>query len=96
LEGFLLAKLPTIISVSDLRHDASAVLKKVRSSTEPVFITQRGRATAVLMSLDLLERSETQRELLALFARGQAELDSEISHSLESVLAEADKLLLQA
>jgi prevent-host-death family protein len=90
-----MAKVPTIVPVSDLRQDAAAVLKKVRDLNEPVFITQRGRATAVLMSIDSFERSENQRELLILLARGEKEIASGIGHSLESVLAEADKLLAE-
>ena len=90
-----MAKVPTIIPVSDLRQDAAAVLKKVRSSNEPVFITQRGRATAVLMSIDAFERSENQREILQLLARGEEEIASGVGHSLDSVLAEADKLLAE-
>jgi prevent-host-death family protein len=88
-----MAKVPTIVPVSDLRQDAAAVLKKARGSAEPVFITQRGRATAVLMSLEAFERSENQRELLILLARGEQEIAAGIGHRLESVLAEADELL---
>jgi prevent-host-death family protein len=83
-----MAKVPMIVPVSDLRQDAAAVLKKVRDSNQPVFITQRGRATAVLMSIDAFERSENQRELLILLARGEKEIASEIGHSLDSVLAD--------
>jgi prevent-host-death family protein len=90
-----MAKVPTIVPVSDLRQDAAGVLKKMRGSNEPVFITQRGRATAVLMSIDAFERSETQREILALLARGEKEIASGIGHSLNSVLAEADDLLAE-
>jgi prevent-host-death family protein len=90
-----MAKTPTIIPVSDLRQDAARVLKKTRSSDEPVFITQRGRATAVLMSIDAYERSASERELLLLLARGEKEIASGIGHDLDSVLAEADKLLAE-
>jgi prevent-host-death family protein len=84
-----------IVPVSDLRQDTAAVLKQVRDSSEPVFITQRGRATAVLMSIDAYERSENQRELLILLARGEKEIASGIGHGLDTVLAEADKLLAE-
>ena len=90
-----MAKVPTIVPVSDLRQDAAAVLKKVRASTEPVFITQRGRAAAVLISIDAFEQSENERELLILLARGEGEIASGIGHSLDDVLAEADKLLAE-
>lgn len=90
-----MAKVPWIIPVSDLRQDAARVLKKTRASDEPVFITQRGRATAVLMSIDAFERSASERELLLRLARGEKEIASGIGHDLDSVLAEADKLLAE-
>jgi prevent-host-death family protein len=90
-----MAKVPSIIPVSDLRQDAARVLKKTRTSDEPVFITQRGRATAVLMSIDAFERSASERELLLRLARGEKEIASGIGHDLDSVLAEADKLLAE-
>jgi prevent-host-death family protein len=88
-----MAKVPAIVPVSDLRRDAARVLKNVKNSNEPLFITQRGRATAVLMSLDAYERSEAERELLLLLARGEKEIAAGVGHSLEQVLAEADALL---
>ena len=69
-----MAKVPAIVPVSDLRKDAAGVLKNVKDSKEPLFITQRGRATAVLMSLDAYERSEADRELLLLLARERRRL----------------------
>jgi prevent-host-death family protein len=88
-----MAKIPTIIPVSDLRQDAALVLKNVNKSKKPLVITQRGRATAVLMSLDAYERSEAEREVLLLLARGEKEIAAGVSYSLDSVLAEADALL---
>ena len=88
-----MAKIPTIIPVSDLRQDAALVLKNVNKSNKPLVITQRGRATAVLMSLDAYERSEAEREILLLLARGEKEIAAEHSYSLDDVLAEADALL---
>src|SRR5208282_4266551 len=93
LEVLSMARLPAIIPVSDLRQDAARVLSDVRKSSEPVFITQRGRATAVLMSLDVFERSQAERELLLLLARGEKEIAAGVGHSLEQVLAEAEALL---
>jgi len=90
-----MAKVPAIIPVSDLRQNAARVLNDVKKSSEPVFITQRGRATAVLMSLDVFERSETERELLLLLARGEKDIAAGIGHPLDQVVAEADSLLLE-
>jgi prevent-host-death family protein len=88
-----MAKVPSIIPVSALRQDAARVLKEIRSSSEPVFITQRGHATAVLLSIDSFERSAREREVLLLLARGGKEIASGVGHDLGSVFAEADKLL---
>ena len=39
-------KTPKIIPISDLRKNASDVVKDISASKQPVFITQRGRAAA--------------------------------------------------
>ncbi len=88
-----MAKIPTIVPVSDLRQDAARVLKNASKSSRPLVITQRGRATAVLMSLDAYERSEAEREILLLLARGEKEIATEAGFTLEEVVAEADALL---
>lgn len=90
-----MAKIPTIIPVSDLRQDAAGVLKELRRSKDPMFITQRGRAAAVLMSIDAYRHSEAQRDVLLLLARGEQEIAAGNGHTLESVLAEADDLLAE-
>ena len=86
-------KVPAIVPVTDLRQDAAAVLKQVQGSHEPIVISQRGRAAAVLLSLDAYEASERERELLRLLARGEREIAEGKGHSLDSVLHEADALL---
>jgi len=87
------AKVPRIVPVTDLRQDAAAVLKKLQESEEPLVITQRGRATAVLLNLDAYERSQHERELLRLLALGEREIAKGEGYSLDSVLREADALL---
>jgi len=86
-------KVPNIIPVTDLRQDAAAALKRLRVSRQPVVITQRGRAAAVLLSMDEYERSEHERELLLLIARGEQEIAAGEGFDLDAVLAEADALL---
>jgi prevent-host-death family protein len=88
-----MGKLANIIPVSDLRQDAAKVLKQVRNSKEPVVITQRGRAAAVLISVDAYERSEHDKELLRLLAKGEREIEAGEGFDLEAVLQEADLLL---
>jgi len=86
-------KLPHIVSISDLRQDAAKVLKQVRDSGEPLVITQRGRAAAVMLSVESYEASVREKELLHLLARGEKEIEAGQGHDLEAVLAEADALL---
>ena len=45
-------KLPEIVPITDLRQDSSAELERVRTSRQPLIITQRGRAAAVMLSVE--------------------------------------------
>ena len=86
-------KLPDIVPVTDLRQDAAAVLERVRRSDQPVVITQRGRAAAIMLSPESFERSENERQILLLLARGDREIAKGKGFDLDSVLADADELL---
>ena len=86
-------RVPDIVPVTDLRNDAAAALKRVRESAQPVVITQRGRAAAVMLSVEAYERGEHERELLRLLARGEQEIAAGKGHDLASVLHDADRLL---
>ena len=88
-----MSKVPNIIPVTDLRQDAAAALKRLRTSRQPVFITQRGRAAAVLLSMEEYERGERERQLLHLLARGDQEIAAGKGFDLDAVLAEADAVL---
>ena len=88
-----MAKVPDIIPITDLRQDAAAALKRVKSSKQPVVITQRGRAAAILLSMEAYERSENERQLLRLIARGEQEIAAGLGFDLGAVFAEADALL---
>lgn len=86
-------KVPDIIPVTDLRQDAAAALERVRATKRPLVITQRGRAAAVMLSVEVYERAEHEREILRLLARGEREIAAGKGHNLDAVLAEADRLL---
>jgi prevent-host-death family protein len=88
-----MSKVPDIIPISDLRQDAASVLTRVRKSGQPLVITQRGRAAAVMVSLEAYERSEHERELLRLLVQGEKEIAAGHGHDLDDVMAEADRLL---
>jgi len=88
-----MGKLLDIIPVSDLRRDAAKILKHLKNSKEPLIITQRGRAAAVMLSVETFERSEHDKELLRLLAKGEREIGIGEGYDLEAVLAEADSIL---
>lgn len=88
-----MGKLINIIPVSDLRQDAAKVLKKLRNDKEPLIITQRGRAAAVMIDVQSYEKSEYEKEILRLLVKGEREIEIGGGYDLDSVLSEADLLL---
>lgn len=90
-----MGKLMNILPVSDLRQDAAKVLKQLRDDKNPIIITQRGRAAAVIMGVEAYEKSEHDKELLRLLAKGDREIETGEGYDLDTVLAEADLLLSQ-
>jgi prevent-host-death family protein len=88
-----MASVPDIIPITDLRQDASGVVRRATDTQQPVFITQRGRATAVVVSAKAYKRTQHELEILRLLARGEAEIEAGTGHELADVLAEADNLL---
>jgi prevent-host-death family protein len=88
-----MGKLSNIIPVSDLRQDAAKLLKQLKNSKEPLIITQRGRAAAVMIGVDAYEKFEHEKELLHLLAKGDREIEKGEGYDLDTVLGEADALL---
>ena len=88
-----MARLPTLIPVSDLRKDVAEVLQRVERSQEAVIITQRGRAAAVMLSMREYQRAENERQVLRALALGQQEIAAGKGYDLESVLRDADAVL---
>lgn len=88
-----MARVPDIVPVSDFRQGAAAILRKIRDSKEPVVVTQRGRAAAVLLSVEEYERREHEFEILRLLAQGEREIAAGVGFTLSEVLAEADENL---
>lgn len=91
-----MAILPEIVPISDLRRDAAGIVKRVAASDEPVVITQRGRASAVLVSAESYARTQHENEILRLLARGDAEIEAGVGRDADEVMAEARALLGQA
>jgi len=90
-----MGKLLDIIPVSDLRQDTAKIMKHLQDSKEPLIITQRGRAAAIMISVEAYKQSEHDKELLRLLAKGDREIEIGEGYNLNDVLAEADTLLDQ-
>lgn len=88
-----MSSIPSIIPISDLRQDTAGIIKRVTASDEPVVITQRGRASAVLVSADAYERTQHENEILRILARGDAEIAAGLGRDADDVMAEARALL---
>jgi prevent-host-death family protein len=71
------------------------LLKQLRKSEDSLIITQRGRATAVIIGVDAYEKSEHEKALLRLLAMGDKEIETGKGYDLDSVLAEADPILVK-
>ena len=88
-----MTKIPNIVPITDLRQDATAIVKRVSAAREPLIITQRGRAAAVMVSVEAYEHVQHELELLRLLARGEKEIETGKGYDLDTVLVEADRLL---
>jgi prevent-host-death family protein len=92
-----MSKIPNLLPVSDLRSDAAGVIKRLQKSEDGLaVITQRGRAAAVLLSMDAYERAqkaENDRELLLRLLKGQREATEGKGSDLDQVMKELDDLL---
>lgn len=91
-----MVRVPEIIPLTALRRGAAAALDRARNSLRPLVVTRRGRAVAVLMSVEAYERAEREREALLLLARSEREIAAGKGHELDDVLAEADRRLLES
>ena len=88
-----MAKIPNIVPITDLRQDATSIVKRLSMAGEPLIITQRGRAAAVMVSIEAYEHSQHELEILRLLARGEKEIEAGKGYDLDTILAEADSLL---
>jgi prevent-host-death family protein len=84
---------PKIIPISDLRQNASDVVKGVSTTRQPVFITQRGRAAAVMVSMEAYEEAQHELDILRLLAKGEKEIEAGVGYDLDEVLKEVDRYL---
>ena len=84
---------PDIIPISELRQDAAGIIKKMKMTRRPVFITQHGRASAVLVSAEEYRRYQREFEILRSLANGEREIAEGKGSEIDTVFAKARDLL---
>jgi len=90
-----MSAMPNIVPISELRQDASGIVKRASATGDPVFITQHGKASAVLVSAGAYERTLRELKILRILAQGEADIETGVGFDLDVVMAEADELLEQ-
>jgi len=88
-----MSAIPYIVPITDLRQAATGIVKRVSTTCEPVFITQRGRTTAVVISMESYVQSRRELELMRLLAKGEQEIQAGKGYDIDDVMGEADVLL---
>ena len=86
-------KIPEIVPISDLRQDAASVFKKLQKSRDPLVVTQRGRAVAVIQSIEAYEKSEYERELLKVLVQGEKEIEEGEGNTAANVFKKANTII---
>jgi prevent-host-death family protein len=76
-----------------VRQDAAGIIKRLKSSKKPVFITQQGRVSAVLVRAEDYERTQHEIGILRALVQGELEIDLGERADLDTVFAKADELL---
>jgi prevent-host-death family protein len=64
-------------------------VREAHVSKRPIVVTEGGRPKAVLMSLDVYEKGENERQILRLLAQGEQEIAADKGYDLADVLNEA-------
>jgi prevent-host-death family protein len=88
-----MSSMPNIVPISELRQDASSIIRQASASGDPVFITQHGRASAVLVSAGAYEQTQRELEILRMLAQGEVDIASDNGVDFDAVFAAADELL---
>lgn len=84
---------PLIIPISELRLDAAGILRRAAGSGTPVYVTQRGRMTAVLLARPVYERLRHEHEILCRALRGELDVALEPGMPLEEILRRGERAL---
>jgi prevent-host-death family protein len=94
-DAFPIGSTPLIVPISELRLDAAGVLRQASGSSRPVYVTQRGRLTAVLLARPMYERLIREHTILCRIVRGDLDVVPEPGAALEEVLRRGESALAE-
>ncbi|MCL2212798.1 MAG: type II toxin-antitoxin system Phd/YefM family antitoxin [Oscillospiraceae bacterium] len=84
--------MPNIRPLTDLRNNTTAIADLAHAEREPIFITKKGYADLVLMSMEAYENSIARLEIYDKLASSQAEVESGATlQTLDEVFAKYRK-----
>jgi len=69
-----MSAIPAIVPVSELRRNASEILNIVSDTNEPIVITQRGYAKAVLQDVESYQLNARRLEIAEALVRGEVDI----------------------
>ena len=76
-----------LVPLSELKVNPGRVVKHLTESHRPVLLTNRGRAVAVVQSVDDYEKGEEELEFMRAVVAGLADLEAGREVSLEEARA---------
>lgn len=82
-----------LVPIHEFRAQMAAWIHRVEESGRPVVLTQRGRASAVLVAPAMLDALEEEREIVRLVLRGLREVRSGEVMEDEEVWRDADEVI---
>ena len=86
---------PVIIPISELRQDAAGVARLAGASGEPVYVTQRGRTTVVVLSRLSYEGLRRDLEILSRVVAGDLDIPPSEGLPLDQILARGERALTE-
>jgi hypothetical protein len=84
---------PLLVPTSELRGNAAGIVRVAARSLAPVYVTQRGSLTAVLLARPVFERMRHEHEILCRIFKGELEVELHPGMSLGEVLREGERAL---
>jgi prevent-host-death family protein len=85
-----------VIPVTDFRADLARWIRHIEKTRRPVVLTQQGKAAAVLVSPDVLDEIDEEREVVRKVLRGLTEIRAGKLVADEDVWKDAERTLARS